>query len=276
MKLQVQSFPNKFIDLKRNEYQMAEKVKRINSILILMILLTLILNLSGCSNRDNGKDYGEVLFSEKDMALKEVNTFLDGKPGAASIGTFIRTTELTVSGQTGDLLLERLILTQFDTIEKMKQRLFQDEYLTALNETMGGILDGTKIKDIANETVRQDYQEIFDSFLKIVRYEETPVIEPDWSALTAYSNFFSNQVSAMIDLRDKQQHRYYVGEPLNFDLLAEDIVLTEQLIRNTKNKFVSWQLNQLYDRQIGNLLLGPEGSFLEGFAMGHETEVSYI
>lgn len=31
MKSQVQSFPNKFIDLKRNEYQMAEKLKRINS-----------------------------------------------------------------------------------------------------------------------------------------------------------------------------------------------------------------------------------------------------
>jgi len=240
--------------------------------IVMILILALVLASAGCAKQENS---GPPVQPE-DPVLQKTADFLANEPDAAAIGIFIRESEQEIKTQAGDLLLERLIITQLDVIADFNAKIYQDPYMTALNATMGGVLDEAKIKDIPDETVRNDYQMLHDGFLKIVRYEETPVVEPDWSALAGYAACFTAEASGMAELCDRLQNRYYFGDPMNFDLLAEDTAKTEKLIRDAKNSFVRWQLDRLYDRQIGNLLVGPEGSYLEEFATGQEAAQARI
>ncbi len=241
---------------------------------MLPIILTvlLILPMAGCSK--GGTDVPPV--PEEDAALKTVTAFLDSDPSVSEIGAYIRIPPLPITGEIGDMLLERLILTQFDTMESMNRKIYDEPYMTALNVAMGGILDGTKISTITNETVKNDFQEVFDGFMTIVRYEETPVVETDWVALVPFIKMFSIEAANMVDLQSRIQNRYYFGDPYKFDLLADDIAFNEQKIRESQSKFVRWQLNRLYDRQISNLLVGPEGSYLNELSAGEKTAVDRI
>lgn len=53
-------------------------------------------------------------------------------------------------------------------------------------------------------------------------------------------------------------------------MLAADIADTEKLLTVMDSGFVRWQMKQVYKRQAGRLLFGPEGSYLDAFASGDE------
>jgi hypothetical protein len=208
--------------------------------------------------------------------LTSVKALLAQEPSAAELGSYIRSPEIPIITEAGDLLLERLLLAQEDTVNRINQKIFDEAYMKALNETMGGILDPAKIKDITDEAVRSDFQEVADGFLKVVRYEETPVLETDWAAIAAYNTIFTDEPKKMIELQSRLQGRYYYGDPYNYDSLASDIVATEQEIQTAKLPFVRWQLKQLYSHQIGNLFVGPEGSYLSEYVAGDAAAISRI
>lgn len=242
--------------------------------MILIVILALVMQLlTGCSGGNSPapsatiSSSGETPVSSNtpdDATLAEAEAFLQLDPTASEIGIYLRERYSEISQGAGNLLLERLILAQLDPITVMNSKIYEDDYLNALNVTMGGILDPTKIADIENETVRDEFQAISDGLMTIVRYEETPVLEPDWNALDELNVAFGEREAQLTILQSRIQGRYYAGDPHQFDLLAEDIVFTENLIKETDG-FVRWQLSMLYKHQIGNLIFGPEGSYLEEF-----------
>lgn len=248
------------------------KIMNIRKIMTITILLTSML-LAGCAA---GQEEVPRPQPEEDSSFTAAETFLEQEPTAAEIGIHLGEIDGTVSKETGDLLLERLLLAQLDQIELVNSKIYEDVYLNALNETMGGVLDPSKIADISDETVRQDFQALSDGLMKVVRYEETPVVEPDWTAITSYGTNFSEEAADMALMQSKLQDRTYFGDPYNFDLLATDVIATEKMIGASHISFVKRQLKSLYKRQVGTLLIGPEGSFLSEYVSGSEEAVARI
>ncbi len=202
--------------------------------------------------------------------------FLAVEPSAPEVGKYLRQNTADLSPEDADLLLERLLLLQLDISADMNLRIWDEANMTALNETLGGVLDASKIPEITDETVRSGFQKVSDSLMTMVRYEETPVFEPDWAALDSMKGAFSPQAAAMVEYRNRLQGQYYDGDPYNFVLLAEDIAATEEALKITDIGFVRWQLVQLYTVQAGRLLYGPEGSFLSMFMAGDLKIISNI
>lgn len=201
---------------------------------------------------------------------------LAGEPAAPVLGLYLKQNAANLSAEDGNLLLERLLLAQLDLSMDMNNRIWDTPYMSALNDTLGGILDAAKIPNIKDDTVRGNFQKVADGMMTMVRYEETPVFEPDWAALEAMKDTFSAQAGVMIDYQSRLQGRYYFGDPYNFDLLAADIVAVEEALQNTDSGFVRWQLKYVYTVQVGRLLYGPEGSFLSMFMSGDKPTVSNI
>lgn len=205
--------------------------------------------------------------SQPEESAAEV--FLSRSPGAPEIGAYLKNHAEQLTPEDGDLLLERLLLAQLDISYLMNGRLIEAAYMTALNDTMSGILDVYKIPRIADEGVRNEYQRVADSLLTIVRYEETPVCEADWAALVDLASVFSADAAMLIDYQSRLQGRYYVSESYKFDLLAADIIQVEKALQTTGGDFIHFQLKALYTRQVAQLLYGPEGSYLSMFAAGN-------
>jgi hypothetical protein len=203
------------------------------------------------------------------FTISDAEAFLNREPGAAEICTYMEENAEQLSPEAGDLLLERLILAQLDISQRMSSLIYEEAYMTALNDVMGGVLDESKIANITDESVRKDYQEIADSLMKVVRYEETPVVEPDWNAIEKIG-LFSENAAAMVMYRSRLQDWDYHGDPYNFDLAAEDIAAMEKLLNGMENGFVRWQLKQNYDRLVSTVLFGPEGSYLYMLMDGDE------
>ena len=251
-----------------NRKKVTNRKKVMNRKHILLLLLVVILSITGCSGGANVTPE-----PQEDPSLTSVKAFLTQEPSAAAIGSYIRSPEIPIIVEAGDLLLERLLLAQEDTVNTINRKIFDEAYMKALNETMGGVLDPSKIKDITDEAVRRDYQEAADGFLKVVRYEETPVLEPDWAVIATYNIIFSDESKEMIDLRSRLQGRYYYEDS---DLLASDIVITESKIKGAKQPFVRWQLKKLYKHQVSVLLIGPEGSYLSEYVSGDAAAMARI
>jgi hypothetical protein len=247
------------------------------------IILAAFLLLTGCAGggsqtpdeskpsetAEPGTSPGAGESADPAPSTSAAEAFLSGEPGTAEIAAYLEQNAESLSPEDGDRLLERLILTQLDISQRMNWIIFDEPYITALNDTMGGVLDESKIANITDETVRKDFQEIADSLMTVVRYEETPVVEPDWEAIEAM-DAYSENAAAMVMYQSRVQGRYYHGDPYNFDPAAEDIAAIEQLLGSVGSGFVRWQLKMNYDRLVSTLLFGPEGSFLYMYMEGDE------
>lgn len=202
--------------------------------------------------------------------------FLDGEPDAAAVAGYLRDNAGKLPPQEGDLLLERLVLLHQDISADLNRRIWEAPYQTALYEILGGTLDAAKIGEIEDFAVKNDFQRAADGMMTLVRYEETPVFETDWSAVSSLKAAFTDGAAALAEYQSRLQSGYYRGEPYNFDLAAADIADTEKLLTGMDRGFVRWQLKQLYYRQAAWLLFGPEGSFIDAFAAGDEDMSSII
>ncbi len=253
-----------------------------------MVLVTIV-SLSACSLTPDKTEPSKIPQSAEpteaspspsaSLSTPESATalFLEGDPSAANISKYLSYNASHFSAEDGDLLLERLLLEQLDIALYMNSKILDDAYMTTLNQTLGGVLDVSKIPNIINDAVRHDFKMASDSLMTIVRYEETPVFEPDWAALELMKASFSTQAGVMIDYQSRLQGRYYYSDDLyNFNLLAADIAAVEQAIKNTDGGFVRWQLEHVYSVQMGRLLYGPEGSYLSMFITGDKKIVSNI
>lgn len=247
-------------------------------IFAVILLVAAIVSLPSCS----------ILFPKStvspstvtDQATKPdesaAEAFLKGEPSVSELGQYIIQNTSEFSPQDADLLLERLLLLQLDVTAEMESKIWNKAYMNALNDTLGGVLNAQKIQNIADKTVRNDFQKASDGLMTVVRYEETPAFETDWTALKSIKGAFSSAAAAMIEYQSRLQGRYYYGDPYNFDLMAADIVAVESDLKKTPDGFVRWQLKDLYARQVGRMLYGPEGSYFDMFMSGDTQIVSNI
>jgi hypothetical protein len=199
-----------------------------------------------------------------------VDDFLTVEPTASQVGQYLTEHARDLPAADNDKLLERLLLLQLDITMEMSYKILNDAYMSALNDTMGGILDPTKIDNIKNETVRGDFRMLFDGMMTVVRYEESPGIETDWGALNKLEASFGPQAALMIGYGSRLQGTYYSDPAKGFDLMAADIAAIEKQFRKTDAGFVRWKLHHLYTRLVSSLLFGPEGEYIDGFTAGNK------
>jgi len=261
---------------------------------IVMLLTIVIIILSGCKNTDidmndlksNGitvvddqntgdtnvienldisEDGSQGTDGEDITVMDGFNALLDQTSLAGDLGNYITVhfTETTIEEL--ETMIEWLIIYQSEDMDNMNQIIYDDPYFNALNVDMGGVLDPEKVQNIQDFTVRKDFQNMVDGYMTIVRYEETPVIETDWAALEILVPNVSENFGTMMTLFSKIQNFNYGTRDFDFNALAMDAISVENLISYEEPTFLSWQLNLLYNRQISNLLIGPEGTYMDTF-----------
>ncbi len=218
---------------------------------------------------------GTTSASPPPSGLSTVEAFLYDEPDGSAVGQYLLDNAASLAPSDAELLLERLILLQQDIAAELNTRVWETDYLTALNETMGGVLDPDKIDNIPDVLVRADFREASDAVMTIVRYEETPVFETDWARVATLGNVFSEPVLALIEYQSRLQGVYYRGNPIKFDLLAADIAAVETLLAEADG-FARWQLRQLWAHQTSVLFYGAEGEHLDFIMNGDSVFVSLL
>jgi len=202
---------------------------------------------------------------EEESAFGEFKDLVASGADSDQLGIFIKDNIGKLSAQEAEAMIEALVIEQQQAISEMNGLIYMPEYMDALNNEMKGILDPDLIPSIENEEIRSFYQAISDGYLTVIRYEESPTIETNWEAIYGLGEFFSDDFEEMTYLLDKVQNYRYDRINPDFKSLYEDAVRTEELIKKNDSSFLTWQLDMLYNRQIGNLFIGPEGSYMDAF-----------
>ena len=247
-------------------------MKKLTAVIILIAAVA----VSGCQAPPAQKEAAElkgreeqaeiVKEQEKEDGMLEIfESMIASGADAGELGIFMRENISLVSKGDAERMLELLVIEQQGMIERINGLVFRPEYMDALNVDMNGILDRELISSISNEKVRDDFQSMADGFLTLVRYEETPSVETDWEEINGLSEYFSDDFAEMARLFDKMQnYRYNRNEP-DFETIYADAARTEELILGNDESFLTWQSDKLYKKQIGNLFIGPEGSYFGAF-----------
>ena len=242
-------------------------MSKINKFLIIILLISIA--TIGYKNKkpiDNGSD--TVVDEEIPEQEKTMGSFFELiKPEnkSSDLGLFIKDNIDKVDKTDGDEMIHWLLVYQTEIINDLNYKIMNPEYLEALNENMNGILDKAEIDSIEDEKVREDFQELIDGFMTIRRYEETPVIEPDWKRLNELSSYVSGDLAIILELYQKNQLHEYNREELDVESIVNDILKVESVLKNHKSNFIYSLANELYERQISLLLIGPEGNYLGFF-----------
>jgi hypothetical protein len=213
---------------------------------------------------DDTKDNPEEVEDDVDV-FSCFNALLVQENKAGVLGNYITDHFTETTATELESMIEWLVIYQTEDIDVMNKEIYNDEYLNSLNQDMNGILDPRKISFIKDDTIRAAFQNLFDGYMTIVRYEETPVVETDWAALEVLVPYVTEDFGTMIRLNSRIQNSAYGRREVDFGALAMDAITIETLIDYSEPVFLSWQLNQLYNRQISNLLIGPEGSYIDTF-----------
>lgn len=233
------------------------------------IILIAILLVTGCQEKTVETPVDEIeepTEESSNQLLEDFKTILESEDvNSSDIGQYIESVKSEASASEMEVMIEQLVLYQSETIEDMNRKIYDDHYMEALNETMGGVLEPNLVETIENETVKADYQKLVHSYLTIVRYEETPVTETDWEALREFNDVVSDDFRTLINLRDNIQNNRYGTREIDFEAIIRDNVLTEKLIKENEPSFLTWQLEKVYGRQISSIFVGPEGSYLNTF-----------
>jgi hypothetical protein len=246
----------------------------------MVLLVAGIMVLAGCSPapvedrevkeppKEDSESVAEIVDEEiitERGIIMEMEELVASGGQAGELGLFVRRNISEASVEEAEKMIEILVIEQLGMIEKVNSVIYKPEYMDALNKDMKGVLNPELILNIEDEDVRGVFQDMADGFLDIVRYEETPVAETDWETLSELNKFFSEDFSAMVTLYDKiQNYKYNRMEP-DFSTIYKDAVRTEELIFGNGESFLTWQLDKLYKRQVGRLLIGPEGSYIGAF-----------
>jgi len=218
-------------------------------------------------------DIEEPPIPESDRKSDLVLTFeqlVSEESTEADIVRFIENNIDAASPREAEYMMAYLIVFQTEYIEIGNEVLHLSEYMNALNVDMGGILAAEKINFIEDETIRGFYQTLDNSYLTIVRYEETPVVEFDWNKVADLGLLFSEGFNYVVKersyLRDIDYEDYYG--------VAESIAEVERLLNKADSKFEKNQLQQLYTLWISYLVIGPEGSFMDYYITKEGSVVS--
>jgi len=206
----------------------------------------------------------EEQLSEEEVIMGDFARLIAGGDSAA-VGVFIDEHIDRVCPASAEYMIEMLVVVHQRLAEEMNFKIFGSDYMEALNRDMEGVLRRNLIDNIKDPAIREEFRAVSDSKLRVVRYEETPVVETDWEAIAGLKAYFSEDFARMTVLYDLIQNnrRLYEGEG-NKDLVS-DILLAESLILENDSGFLRTMLEEIYKKQIGAFLVGPEGSYIGAF-----------
>ncbi len=198
-----------------------------------------------------------------------LEAFLQKEPSAPAMGRYLRENRRDLTSEEMTSLLEDLVLAQTAYAQTMNELIFQLDYLKALNVDMGGILDPQKLDQIEDPLIRRNYADLVDSFMTIVRYEEVPIVEPDYQALLDLDLPGSGHQDLWLTTMAKIQSGHYFTNFLpDYDQLGADGQEIETALLASTDPFMKWQLKQTHIQQIGLTFVGGEGSHLSNFSEG--------
>lgn len=160
-----------------------------------------------------------------------------------------------------ELLLSRLLLSQDNFANSWSDMLMDGRYkgFQEMNHTWSI----ENIGKISDPQLKKDYLNIYNSYCKIVTYEETPVVEVDWERLKKYNTYFRDEIQLMIKLNAKIQEYAYHNGSNTFKNLTYDILLLEQSLKNRPYNYMTDQLNTTYNRLISELFYSIEGTHMD-------------
>jgi hypothetical protein len=202
---------------------------------------------------------------EEPSVMEVFEALLVPETDAGDLGRFIAMHISETEKDQAEEMIEWLVIYQTQMIEKMNRIIYEEAYMTALNHNMEGVLTPNLVDTIEDAQIRLDFQDLIDANLTIVRYEETPVIEIDWEAIAGYAKYFSEDFAYMTIYFDRIQNGAYGAWDKDFEALYDAAVFVEAVAQKHERSFLSSQLDGLYQRQVGNLLVGPEGGYLDAF-----------
>lgn len=194
---------------------------------------------------------------DKDL-ITAFNLLLVPECSAADLADFMVNHIDGATPAEADTMMAWLLVYQTELIEEMSQKIYTEPYIQALNETMGGLIDPKKVSTIKDPQVMQDFNAVIDGYMTVVRYEETPVIEPDWQRLATFSGRCSNAFATMLRLNSTQ----YTPTADTIYAYCEDLVQVESLVKATNRGFLKGWLASLHRTMVTTALYGPEGTYM--------------
>lgn len=193
--------------------------------------------------------------SEKKISL-EMDGFLEiltPETTTAELKAYMEENIQHVSKEEAEEMLEFLLIYQTEIIEDfMITEAFFDQAYEGMDESA--------IESILDETIKADYKLLFDSSLMPKFSENHLYIATDWKSLKKFSPYLPQVYDEILNLYIQMEDYEYDGEELDVNGLGQDIIKTESLIRKQNASFFKKINNELYEAQLYNLLLGPEGS----------------
>lgn len=215
--------------------------------------------------------------STSSVTTEEINNFLATEPSYVDIIAYLNS-NVTEYDEANSQLLERYILAAENKTYELSRDVFDQNFLDALNNTLGGSFDTSEIPNVKDETLKNKLQDAADGMLTIIRYEEVPVFELDYSKLSQFNPLFDVNTQKLIEFNAKLQNYDYVTTDytLDHEQLANDIVEVEKLLSTNPSLFVKSRLQQLMSRQISRLLVGPEGSYLSELVESNDISATYV
>ncbi len=178
------------------------------------------------------------------------------------ISLYIKDNIANASKDEADKMIQWLIIYQNEITDTLYNRIEDDKYKNVFYDHMEGFLDKSKIDTISDESVRNDFMSLVNSFLTIYYYYENLVIETNWSDLIQFTPYLSDDMSKIINLSKKLDYYEYDREGLDVDGLSKDIITLEKIAKTNKSDFIKWKANDLCRSLMVTLLLGPENVYL--------------
>ena len=265
-----------------------------NLLKILFILILFIsITITGCTNtpKDNGvlkeadgvQEVSKVVSEKESIELIEepneveiekpirktrskiIDPFLEKFPSDATaedLATYIKDNIANITEEEADNMIKWLIIYH-DTINEFDSKIEEEEYRDAFFDEMGGRFNESKVKNIENKNVRNDFMTLANSFLTIELYDGYPEVETNWNGLIPFSSYLSQDFSELIRIRGIHRDYDHYSDDYDIPRMSKDIIILEEIIKNTKSAFIKRGATDLWRSLLYDLLLGPDDLYID-------------
>lgn len=194
--------------------------------------------------------------------LGEFKTLLNDKVHPSILATYLKEHANTVKPSDVEAMIEWLTLYHTTLIQDTNDRLYvEDDFSNAFFSEMNGQLTPKNIARVSDANLKESFEGIYNAYITIIRYEETPVFSTDWGALETYATNVSDEFGYLLKMNSKYQ--YYFGQ--GFEETLADMAVLEKRIESASSPFVINQLRNLHRSMISDVFIGPEGSYIGTF-----------
>lgn len=198
---------------------------------------------------DPSPDSEEKISPEMDGFLK----ILTPETTTARLKAYMEENIQYVSKEEAEEMLEFLLIYQTETIADF---LITEGFFDQVYEDM----DESAIESNLDEKIKADYKLLSDSSLTTNFSENHLYIDRDWESLKKFSPYLPQVYDEVFNLYIQLGNYEYDGELVDVTALGQEIIKTESLVRKHNSIFFKKIANELYEGQLYDLLLGPEGS----------------